>query len=390
MTWWMMATIMARDTATDACTGSVPLYVEVSPLLGKQLAGIGRFAARLVEALARLTPLRLVTTIQGEHARNMRLSQVLRCGQETALNDTALPSADLDLAQWVRQLFYRRPQRHDADLASRCAILYTLLRPPERHFRRELCLLYDFTPVLMPDYHVAETREHFGALFTERAAVCDRLLAISHSTKADAGWLCRAAPENIVVSYPGPTLCVRQHASPEPVTRRDNVLLVVSTLEPRKNGTFLFNWFCNTSVLPAGTELWWVGPQGWLVNHTSGGRARQSRGRTIRFLGAVPDRELCELYRRASFTIYPSLYEGFGLPVLDSLRHGTPVLSSFNSSLQEFAGPGVFYFDPCDPVSLDLACRELLAAGPLQIDREDLDKRYSWETMAQKVLSLCA
>lgn len=378
---------MARSGSTY---GGDPLYVEVSPLLGRHLAGIGRFAARLIEALARLTPLRLVNTIQGEHARNMRLSKVLRCGQEIAVTATDESSADSDLAQWARRLFHRRPQRQNARLASRCAILYTMLRPPQRQFRRELCLLHDFTPVLMPHVHVAETCEHFGALFTRTAPLCDRLVANSHSTKADASWLCRVPPENVVVCYPGPTLCVREHASPEPVARRDDVLLVVSTLEPRKNGPFLFHWFLNTPVLEAGTELWWVGPQGWLMDHPAGRRACEGKGRKIRFLGTVPDRELCELYRRASFTIYPSLYEGFGFPVLDALRHGTPVLCSFNSSLQEFAGPGVFYFDPCDPASLDEACRELLAARSQAVDRRDLDDRFSWEAMAQTVLSLSA
>jgi glycosyltransferase involved in cell wall biosynthesis len=141
-------------------------------------------------------------------------------------------------------------------------------------------------------------------------------------------------------------------------------------------------------VLDDSAELWWVGPRGWLLNPNSRRRAR--RDRKIRFLGFVPDRELCQLYRQASFTIYPSLYEGFGFPVLDSLRHGTPVLCSFNSSLQEFAGPGVFYFDPCDPASLDNAYQELLASEPSFVDRRDLDERFSWETMAGKVLSLCA
>src|SRR5262249_54764429 len=169
--------ITAKATSTGTCPGGDPLYVEVSPLLGRHLAGIGRFAARLIEALARLTPLRLINTIQGEHARNMRLSRVLRCGQEIALTDMELPSADSDLARWVRRLFYRRPQRHDTRLAERCAVLYTMLRPPQRHFRRELCLLHDFTPVLMPDYHVAETREHFSALFTQTAALRDQLVA---------------------------------------------------------------------------------------------------------------------------------------------------------------------------------------------------------------------
>ena len=171
------------------------------------------------------------------------------------------------------------------------------------------------------------------------------------------------------------------------MSRSRNIILVVSTLEPRKNGPFLFHWFLNTRVLSAETELWWVGPRGWLVDDKAG---RGSQGRKIRFLGFVPDRELCHLYRQASLTIYPSLYEGFGFPVLDSLRHGAPVLSSFNSSLQEFAGPGVFYFDPCDPASLDEACRQLLAASPMALKRRDLDDRFSWEAMARNVLSLCA
>jgi glycosyltransferase involved in cell wall biosynthesis len=381
---------MANEKPTTAWGARDPLYVEVSPLLGRYLAGIGRFAARLIEALARRTPLRLINTIQGEHARNMRLSKLLRCGQEIAVSDTSLPPADFDLAKWSRQLFYRRPRPHDALLAGRCAVLYTMLRPAKRHFRRELCLLHDFTPVLMPHYHVAETCEHFGALFTKTAALCDKLVANSHSTKADASWLCRVPPEKVVVCYPGPTLCVQEHASAQPVARRKNVLLVVSTLEPRKNGPFLFQWFLNTHVLDAAAELWWVGPRGWLLDHRAGRGASEARRRKIRFLGTVSDRELCELYRVASFTIYPSLYEGFGFPVLDSLRHGTPVLSSLNSSLQEFAGPGVFHFDPCDPASLDEACRELLASGPIAVKRDELDDRFSWEAMAQKVLSLCA
>jgi hypothetical protein len=76
--------------------------------------------------------------------------------------------------------------------------------------------------------------------------------------------------------------------------------------------------------------------------------------------------------------------------VLDSLLHGTPVLSSFHSSLQEFAGPGVFYFDPYDAASLDAACRALLTSPPQAIDHADLRRRFSWDALAQTVLSLCA
>jgi glycosyltransferase involved in cell wall biosynthesis len=368
----------------------LPIYVEVSSLLSKHLTGIGRFTARLVESLARLAPLRLINTIQGEHAWNMNLSRALPCGQEVPVTGAQLPLADGDLGTWARRLFHRPRYRHDPQLAKRCAVVYTMLRPAERHFRRELCLLHDFTPVLMPRAHVLETREHFGALFGHTAALCDKLVANSQSTKADAGWLCSVPTDDVVVCYPGPTLCLREHAHRGEVSRHAGIILVVSTLEPRKNGPFLFRWFLNTPVLPSGMELWWVGPRGWLTRSVFHARRRSTRGQRIRFLGVVSDERLCELYRQAAFTVYPSLYEGFGFPVLDSLRHGTPVLSSFNSSLQEFAGPGVFYFDACDPASLDEAYLQLQAERPARLQRTDLDERCSWDTMARRVVSLCA
>src|SRR5262249_37076676 len=99
---------------------------------------------------------------------------------------------------------------------------------------------------------------------------------------------------------------------------------------------------------------------------------------------------LCALYRRAAFTIYPSLYEGFGVPVLDSLLHGAPVACSYNSSLKEVDGDGVFFFDAGDPATVDDARRELLAARPAAIDEAALRRRFSWDVLAETVLGMCA
>ena len=82
-------------------------------------------------------------------------------------------------------------------------------------------------------------------------------------------------------------------------------------------------------------------------------------GRRVRFLNNVSDAELCRLYQMAGWSIYPSRYEGFGFPVLDSLRHGTPVLASGTSSMAEFNHPGVFFFNPDDPGTLDRAWQQL-------------------------------
>src|SRR5262249_51128364 len=276
--------------------------------------------------------------------------------------DAPLPSADLDLAGWRRRLL-ARPKHPRSDRASRSAALYTMLHPGKRHFRREVGILYDFTPAVLPWTHIPETRGRFGFFYTEAARRLDKAVAISRSTRADARRPCGLGQADIVVGSPGPSLCVREHACTHPLPRDPQMILLVSTLEPRKNGQFVLDWFLNTRALPAEMELCWVGPRGWLWDAKGPRRSKGPPGRKVRFTGVVSERELCQLYRRATFAIYPSLYEGFGFPVLDALWHGKPVLCGYNSSLQEFGGPGVFYFDACDRSSLDQAYRQLLREG---------------------------
>ena len=108
-------------------------------------------------------------------------------------------------------------------------------------------------------------------------------------------------------------------------------------------------------------------------------------GRRVRFLGVVSDRALCRLYQTAGYSVYPSLYEGFGFPVLDSLRHRTPVLASGNSSIREFASEGLHFFDPSDPSTLDDAYRAM-RLGPAEVPRGSLDLLYSWDNVADRIL----
>jgi glycosyltransferase involved in cell wall biosynthesis len=108
----------------------------------------------------------------------------------------------------------------------------------------------------------------------------------------------------------------------------------------------------------------------------------------VRFLGVVSDAALCRLYRTAGWSAYPSLYEGFGFPVLDALRHGTPVLSSYHSALRELEHPGVYFFDPFDPATVDDAWRALHQAGPAVAPKATLDALYSWDAVARTVLDL--
>src|SRR5262249_2352098 len=157
----------------------------------------------------------------------------------------------------------------------------------------------------------------FQGFFAKSLLSADMALSVSHSTKADAAWLCDFPQDKIVVAHSGPSVCVERHQHDGPIRRRPEVGLVVSTLEPRKNAFFLLDWFKDRAALPDDTELWWVGPLGWLTSRRRLRQYQSLKGRRVRFLGVVSDARLCSLYRTVGWSIYPSLYEGFGFPVLD-------------------------------------------------------------------------
>jgi glycosyltransferase involved in cell wall biosynthesis len=104
----------------------------------------------------------------------------------------------------------------------------------------------------------------------------------------------------------------------------------------------------------------------------------------------VSDAELCCLYQTAGWSAYPSLYEGFGFPVLDALRHGTPVLAGYHSALCELDHPGVHFFDPYDPATVDDAWKRLQSSGSATVPADALDRLYCWDNVARTVLDLPA
>lgn len=342
------------------------VFMDASPLASRPLTGIGRYAARLALALSEAGRVRFFTG-----------------GYEVSPPDSLSWSQDQDLAPWARRVWTGRRTRLEPPPGA--IGVYPGPREAVRRFDREVDVLYDFTPLLLPATHSARTRKSFPAYYAGGLLASDAVLAISEATRFDALWLTDVEPWRIAAEWPGPSLCIRRHLHPGPVRRDSRILLSVSTLEPRKNAPFLFEWFAKTQSLPPDAELLWVGPVGWLTSRRALRRHLRDSPRRIRFLGMVPDRELCRLYQSAGRTVYPSLYEGFGFPVLDSLRHGTPVLASGNSSLVEFRVPGVTFFDPCDPATLDEAwiTSTIRADAPPPIG--DLDRIYSWSRVADRV-----
>ena len=266
-----------------------PVYLDANPLSDRHLTGIGRYAARLALAMARRRPVKFF------------------CKDQVIVPPAGLDWAqDQDLGRWARTLF--QGSRADLGQPEPGAIgVWPLLRPVERTFDVEVSIVHDLTPLLLPQTHKESTRSHFQGLCARSIRSSDLALAVSHSTAADAAWLTAIDPSRIQVAHSGPSLCVERHIHQKIVKRRPDVGLVVSTLEPRKNPEFLFDWFHSTTALPAMAELWWVGSIGWLTSKRDLKQFARRAGssRRIRFLGVVSDAKLCQLYQTAGWSIYP-------------------------------------------------------------------------------------
>jgi glycosyltransferase involved in cell wall biosynthesis len=270
--------------------------------------------------------------------------------------------------------------RPSADVFHAC----TLIRNPPRKTRLT-ATIHDMTCRLMPELHTPANRkadESFTKNILHRAA---RLIAVSENTKADAVRLAGLDPERIEVIYSGvPEVYFGAQARP---SQRPYVLFV-GTIEPRKNiDTLLDAWeACHAR---SDFDLVIAGASGWAGEKTVARLLAKPRG--VRYLGYVAEDELPGLTAGASAFIYPSLYEGFGLPVAQAMAAGVPVITSNTSCLPEVAGGGALLVDPRSAAEIQSAMEKLLMSPEL---RQELgaagmakaQKEYRWRVCARKSL----
>lgn len=166
-------------------------------------------------------------------------------------------------------------------------------------------------------------------------------------------------------------------------------VLAVGTLEPRKNLPRLVSAYAALAPETQATHpLVVVGGSGWRTGETL--TALHSLGDRCELLGHVPDADLVELYRRCAVFCYPSLQEGFGLPVLEAMAAGAAVITSNTSSLPEVGGDAVEYVDPSSVAEITSALHRLLD-DPRERERLGRDaktraKLFSWDAFAARTL----
>jgi glycosyltransferase involved in cell wall biosynthesis len=258
--------------------------------------------------------------------------------------------------------------------------------------------LYDLTFIKYPNYinSVVET-------YTERVKRClkwtDLVVTISESSKKDIVEYLSVEPDRIYVTplasrYSPNYLSLDSKEKLKQLINYDfskPYILFVSTIEPRKNINAIisaFNYLKEKSKIEH--QLILIGQKGWHHHPIFEAIAASSWNSQVHHLNYLSDELVALFYSQADVFVYPSHYEGFGLPVLEAMTLGAPVITSNTSSLPEVAGDAALLVDPNEPTQLAEAILKVISDCQLRSQLihkgQERAKLYSWERTAQETL----
>jgi len=284
--------------------------------------------------------------------------------------------------------------RHRIDLLH--SMHYTI---PVAVRTKRVVTFHDMTFFLYPGVHTAQKRLFFGAMMRLSARLADAVIAVSESTRQDILRILGVDPAKVFAVPSGVSPAFRPAAEPSLVERvrgsyhlPDRIVLYVGVLEPRKNLPALVRAFKGLVDRGLPHALVLVGRKGWMYGDLFRTVEELGLSGRVIFTGYVPEGDLPLLYNAADLFVYPSIYEGFGLPVLEAMASGVPVVTSNVSSMPEVAGDAAVVVDPRDVEGLEGAMHRILTDGAL---REDLAHRgveraglFSWERTARGTLAV--
>lgn len=264
--------------------------------------------------------------------------------------------------------------------------------------RKKVITVYDLTYELFPQFHTKENISRYKETYGTKLKEMDKIIAISENTKKDLINLYKINPQRIKVIYGAADEIYRPVKDltrlgqvKEKYNLPDRFILFVGVIEPRKNIVRLIKAYqqLKRSIQQ---KLVIVGEKGWLYEDVFKAIGESDWRDDIIFLNNIPKEDLACLYSACDLFVYPSLYEGFGLPPLEAMSCQAPVISSNTSSLPEVMGGAGILITPTSVEELSEAMYKVLTNATLreEMGSKGLEraKLFSWKKSAQETIGV--
>jgi glycosyltransferase involved in cell wall biosynthesis len=257
--------------------------------------------------------------------------------------------------------------------------------------------IHDLAFLHWPEQVPARRYRYLAREVRSAARRAEQIIAVSESTRQDVIELLDVAPERVTVIHLGVDARFRppNRDGIDAFRAREGIVrpfvLAVGNLEPRKNLPALLRAFARLAP-DVPHDLVLVGAEGWLTDEIHGSIAGLQLDKRVRMTGFVNDDDLPHWYGAADLFVYPSLSEGFGLPLVEAMACGAPVVISNVSSLPEVAGDAAVMVDPHDDESIAEGMRRALTDAALASDLRDRGRRraagFTWEETARRTVAV--
>jgi len=310
------------------------ILVDALPLLESFWTGIPVYTARLIRLILDDPEIDPAFMIHGRPIERIQLLHAL----------------ELATGIYLRSSYERGSCIDRSGGRSFKKVLYPSVKSAFNFAPREASVVHDLTTIVTPEYHVeANIRFHRDNIIRE-IDTNDITFATSEATASDISYYLGVPRDKIKVAHQfvdWPAEYALMFQSRYPADAILPYVLVIGTIEPRKNLNLVFSAMQEILNIDRDLKVLVLGKAGWHLDQALAGEIQPflDSGR-LRFTGFVSEFKKYCLLRLSRFTVFPSIMEGFGIPVLESLDVGRPVLASFSSSIPEVGGNAVTYFDP--------------------------------------------
>jgi len=355
-----------------------------------QSAGIGRYTREMVQALASLDAQSSYHLFVADAAKNIDPP-----GANFTCHTTRLTE------RWLARLWYRLRLPLPIETWTGPLTLFhqpDFFLPPVKAATRTIVTVHDLSFEHTPaDMIMPGMEAHLKKWVPCSVQRADHVIAVSAATRQDLIDLYHTPPEKITVLHHGVAPQFQPIADSAQLARvrhKYNLgdrpfVLSVSTIQPRKNYRRLIQAFAQ---IDDAYSLVLAGGKGWGFDDIFADVVHLGLKDRVHFPGFIADADLPALYNAASLFIYPSLYEGFGLPILEAMACGTPVVAGSQSSLPEVVGEAGLLVDPYNVDAIAAAILRVLAEPDLhrqlsQAGHQQV-KKFTWHRMATQLYAL--